>query len=82
MRITGRLWQAAACLVCWALPQPTATALKAIARQFANSGTEGLENSHIFNLPEIVRAGGLNALKILGEPSAILHEAKQRIFAA
>jgi type I restriction enzyme R subunit len=50
--------------------------------QFAHAGTDGLENPHIFDLPEVRRAGGLAALKTLGRPADILHETKARMFAA
>jgi len=53
-----------------------------MAAQFAASGTEGLENPRIFDLPEVRRAGGLAALKGLGEPARILRETKERMFAA
>ena len=41
-------------------------------RQFAHAGTDGLESPEVFRLPEVVRAGGLAALKILGKPPEIL----------
>ncbi|HLA48890.1 MAG: hypothetical protein A3I04_07900 [Nitrospinae bacterium RIFCSPLOWO2_02_FULL_39_110] len=44
-------------------------------------GTEELENPYIFNAPDVVKAGGLNALKSLGEPKDIINEAKKRLFA-
>ncbi len=64
------------------LPPAAAATLKAMAAQFAASGTEGLENPHIFDLPDVRRAGGLTALKCLGEPAKILRETKERMFAA
>ncbi len=64
------------------LPAPTAATLKAMASQFARAGTDSLENPRIFETPEIVRAGGLAALKILGKPVDILRETKGRMFAA
>ncbi len=64
------------------LPPKTAATLKAMAAQFAVAGTDGLENPRIFDLPEVRRAGGLDALKGLGEPAAILRETKARMFAA
>ena len=63
------------------LPAPTAATLKAMAKQFARAGTDGLENPQIFQTPEVVRAGGLAALKTLGKPADILHETKERMFA-
>jgi type I restriction enzyme R subunit len=64
------------------LPAAASATLKALAMQFARSGTDGLENPHVFQVPEVVRAGGLAALKSLGQPSEVLHETKQRMFAA
>lgn len=64
------------------LPPATAATLKALAAQFACTGTDGLENPQVFQTPEVVSAGGLSALKILGKPSEILKETKERMFAA
>lgn len=64
------------------LPQDATKTLLALAKQFEIGGTEELENPHIFNAPEVVRAGGLKALKILGEPKDIILETKKRLFAA
>ena len=64
------------------LPAPTAATLKALASQFARAGTESLESPQVFQMPEVVRAGGLPALKSLGEPAQILQETKGRLFAA
>ncbi len=64
------------------LPGATCETLKAIAAQFAHAGTDSLENPHIFQTPEVVRAGGLSALKALGNPADILRETKERMFAA
>jgi hypothetical protein len=33
-------------------------------------------------MPDVLRAGGLEAIKILGEPADILHQTKERLFAA
>jgi len=53
-----------------------------MAAQFARTGTDGIENPHIFQTPEVVRAGGLAALKALGKPADVLRETKKRMFAA
>lgn len=63
------------------MPVPTANTLKAMAGQFARSGTDGLENPEIFRTPEVAQAGGLAALKTLGRPAEILRETKERMFA-
>jgi type I restriction enzyme R subunit len=64
------------------LPAETRATLRALVAQFARAGTEGLENLHVFQTPEVTRAGGLAALRALGEPREILHETKERVFAA
>jgi len=65
-----------------AMPPVTAAAVKAITRQFALAGTEGLENPTIFVTSDVRSAGGLSALKALGKPAEVLHETKERMFAA
>ncbi len=64
------------------LPADARATLIAMTAQFAHAGTDGLENPHIFDLPEVRRAGGLAALKPLGKPAEILRETKARMFAA
>lgn len=65
-----------------ALPAETAATLKAVAAQFARAGTDRLENPAIFQTSDVVQAGGLAALKALGKPADVLHETKERMFAA
>ena len=64
------------------LPPKAAATLTAIAAQFAESGTEALENPHIFDLPAVRGAGGLAALGELGNAAQFLRETKERMFAA
>jgi type I restriction enzyme R subunit len=64
------------------MPEETAATVRAIASQFGKSGTEGLENKLIFQVPEVTKAGGLAALKLVGKPSEIIQETKIRLFAA
>ncbi len=64
------------------LPSNTTATLKAMADQFIRAGTDGLENHQIFQTPEVVRAGGLAALRALGRPADVLRETKERMFAA
>ena len=65
------------------LPDQTASTLRAIARQFAQAGIEGLENPQVLQTPEVVKAGGLTALKAIGMPPVeLLNETKARMFAA
>jgi type I restriction enzyme R subunit len=64
------------------LPQQTAATLQVIASQFGRGGTEGIENPHIFQIPEVIKAGGVAALSKLGEPADVLRETKVRMFEA
>ncbi len=64
------------------LPPKTANTLLALAKQFERGGTEELENPYVFNAPDVANAGGLEALRILGEPKDIIDETKERLFAA
>ena len=64
------------------LPKDAAGTLLALAMQFERGGTEELENPQVFNSPDVIRAGGLKALKILGEPKDIINQTKKRLFAA
>jgi type I restriction enzyme R subunit len=65
-----------------ALPTPAATTIRAIASQFERCGTPGLENSQLFQTPAVRAAGGLAALRLAGEPRALLTETKTRMFVA
>jgi type I restriction enzyme R subunit len=64
-----------------ALPAQTASALLALANQFQRGGTDELENPHLFDTPDVKKAGGLDALKLLGNPTDIINQTKQRLFA-
>lgn len=64
------------------LPQVTKDTLLALARQFERGGIEELENPYVFNTPDVVKLGGVDALKILGEPKDIINETKKRLYAA
>ncbi len=64
------------------LPKPAAATIEALAGQFARGGTPGLENPHVFEMTEVVSAGGLGALKAIGDAGKVLHETKERMFAA
>ncbi len=64
------------------LPRKSAATLKALAAQFQRGGTDGLENPQVFQTPEVVKAGGLAALKDLGKPADVLRETKERMFSA
>ncbi|MDP2857399.1 MAG: DEAD/DEAH box helicase family protein [Bacillota bacterium] len=64
------------------LPPKASATLKALTGQFARAGTEGLENPQVFQMREVIGAGGLTALRVLGKPADVLRETKQRMFAA
>jgi hypothetical protein len=51
-------------------------------RQFARAGTEELEDPGVLKTPDVVAAGGLAALKMLGSPAEILLATKERLFSA
>lgn len=64
------------------LPPQTAATLKALAGQFAEGGTEGIESPLVFDMSSVRAAGGLEALKALGKkPSEVLQDTKERLFA-
>lgn len=63
------------------LPSKTVNTLFALVRQFEKGGTEELENPYIFNTPDVIEAGGLEALKGLGNPEDIINKTKERLFA-
>jgi len=65
-----------------ALAQRPRDTLRALAEQFSRDGTEALESPHVFQTPEVVKAGSISALRELGKPSDVLKEIKERIFAA
>ena len=58
----------------------TAIVLKGIGHQFGLGGTDALESEYLWEVPDIRRAGGLAALRPLGKPVDVLHEAKVRLF--
>ena len=57
-----------------------AIVLKGLGHQFAQGGTDALESQNLWEVPEIKLAGGLNALRGLGAPAQVMHEAKARLF--
>ena len=54
--------------------------LRGIGQQFAAGGTDALESKALWSVPELQRAGGLDALRALGAPADIIHDAKMRLF--
>ena len=63
-------------------PAEGAEVLRALARRFAADGIAELENPEVFDTPEVAKAGGLAALRKIGEPSDLLAETKKRLLAA
>ena len=57
-----------------------AIVLKGLGHQFAQGGTDALESQSLWEVPEIKLAGGLNALRGLGAPTQVMHEATARLF--
>lgn len=57
-----------------------AAVLQGLGRQFAVGGTEELEREMVWEVPEIKRAGGLDALRSVGKPGEVVREAKVRLF--
>jgi len=58
------------------------TVLKGFGQQFSIGGTDALETPALWEVPEIKLAGGLDALKAVGQPAQVLLDAKGRLFAA
>lgn len=64
-----------------AVDAKAAVVLKGIGHQFELGGTEALETPSLWDVPEIMIAGGLAALSKVGNPADVMHEAKGRLFA-
>jgi type I restriction enzyme R subunit len=64
------------------LPPATSETLQTLTAQFAHGGTDALENPHVFVMSDVREAGGLAALRVIGNPADVLRETKERIFAA
>jgi type I restriction enzyme R subunit len=65
-----------------AVPPKAAIILKGLGYQFEIGGTDALETSALWEVPEIKMAGGLVALKAIGKPVDVMQDAKGRLFAA
>ncbi|HMP72305.1 MAG TPA: DEAD/DEAH box helicase family protein [Kiritimatiellia bacterium] len=59
-----------------------AIVLKGLGNQFELGGTEALETTALWHVPDIKDAGGFDALRKIGSPVAVMKEAKTRLFAA
>lgn len=57
-----------------------AAVLKGLGHQFALGGTDALETPALWDVPEIKREGGLDALRTVGKPTEVMREAKGRLF--
>lgn len=64
------------------VPPNTAVVLRGIGHQFGVGGTEALESTELWNVPNISRAGGIAALRVLGRPPEVVQDAKARLFGA
>ncbi|MFZ2235434.1 MAG: DEAD/DEAH box helicase family protein [Dokdonella sp.] len=58
----------------------SAIVLRGFGAQFAQDGTEALESSALWDVPEIAQAGGIDALRMLGNPVDVMQDAKARLF--
>jgi type I restriction enzyme R subunit len=64
------------------LHQETREVIIAIVNQFAVCGTDCIENSELFKVYDVMKAGGMKALNKNGNAKVLLLEAKLRLFAA
>lgn len=62
------------------MPADAAIVLKGFGHQFGLGGTDALETSALWEVPDISQAGGLAALKKLGKPAEVILQAKSRLF--
>ncbi|MFL1463978.1 DEAD/DEAH box helicase family protein [Roseococcus sp. DSY-14] len=65
-----------------AMDPKAAIVLKGLGTQFEKGGTDALETPALWEVPEIKLAGGFDALRVLGKPTSVVHEAKGRLFRA
>jgi type I restriction enzyme R subunit len=65
-----------------ALPPAASGVLRAVVGQFGGGGTDALENPALFQLPTVMAAGGLAALRTAGDARAMVTDAKRRVFEA
>ena len=57
-----------------------AKVLRALGHQFGIGGTEALETPSLWDVPIIKRAGGMDALRKIGQPVKVMRAAKERLF--
>ena len=65
-----------------AMPKPAANVVLQLTHLFGLEGIDSLESANLFQVPDVRKAGGLDALKLAGKPLAILTETKSRLLAA
>ena len=63
-----------------AMDPKAAIVIRNLGHQFAQGGTDALETPALWEVPAIRLAGGLDALRVLGKPVQVMHEAKGRLF--
>lgn len=56
-----------------------AIVLKSLGNQFELGGTEALETPMLWEVPEIKNVGGLDALRTIGRPNIVMHDAKRSV---
>ena len=65
-----------------AMPAPAANVLGQVVHLFGLEGIDSLESTQLWSVPEVAKAGGLNALKLVGKPADLLTETKHRLLVA
>lgn len=65
-----------------AMPPATAKVLEQVVHLFGLEGIDSLESTQLWSVPEVAKAGGLNALKLVGKPAELLTETKHRLLVA
>jgi len=63
------------------MPPRAKEVVTSLTNQFALGGTDALESKLVFQTPEVIRAGGVASLKLIGDPVAIVTSTKERLFA-
>ena len=65
------------------LPSDSSDVIRLLANQFKQNGIEELENTDVFNIPEIKMAGGIRALNTIGlDVGDVLIDVKVKLLAA
>ena len=64
------------------MPAPAAQVVTQLVHLFGLEGIDSLESRNLWQVPNVAKAGGLNALKLVGKPIDVLTETKNRLLAA